>query len=84
MQCLENGSRQELELVYFESRREIRHGFWPDQKAVQATNLLCSYRPIPFENVLTILVSISHLLRDEKKGRKCASYVKGEKGEGCF
>ena len=26
------------------------------------------YRPIPFENVLTILVSIFHLLRGERKG----------------
>ena len=46
------------------------------------------HRPIPFENVLISLVSIFHLLRDERKERErervCASYVKGEKREGGF
>ena len=46
------------------------------------------YRPIPFKDVLTVLVSTFHLLRDERKGRererKSVCYMKGEKGEGGF
>ena len=50
-----------------------------------------SFRPISFENVLTILVNIFHLLRGERKGSEISMlrfcvihimYVKGEKGEG--
>ena len=37
-------------------------------------------RPIPFEYVLTILVSTFHLLRDERKGRKSVCYVKEKRG----
>ena len=37
------------------------------------------YRPIPFEDVLTILVSIFHLLRDERKGREYVCLTEMEK-----
>ena len=40
-------------------------------------------RPIPFEDLLTILVSIFHLLHCARKGRE-TSYVKEEKGEGGY
>ena len=33
-------------------------------------NTMASYRPIPFEDVLTILVGIFHQLRDKRKGRE--------------
>ena len=50
-------------------------------------NLIDASKRIPFENVLTILVSIFLLLCDERKRRESVrlnSYVKGEKGEGGF
>ena len=41
------------------------------------------YTPIPFENVLTILVSIFLLLCDERKGRVCVCVLgEGRKGGG--
>ena len=41
-----------------------------EEKIEGILNLLL-YRPIPLEDVLTILVSIFHLLRDKRKGRVC-------------
>ena len=38
------------------------------------------YRPIPFEDVLTILVSIFIVLRDERKGRECDCLTWWKKG----
>ena len=40
------------------------------------------YRPIPFEDALTILVSIFVLLRDERKGRVSVRLDEGRKGGG--
>ena len=41
------------------------------------------YRPIPFEDLFTILVSIFHLLSDERKGRERVSVLHGgRKGGG--
>ena len=40
---------------------------------------VCTYK-----DVLTILVSIFHVLRDERKVIEFASYLKGEKGEGHY
>ena len=49
---------------------------------VQNLKFPVPYRPIPFEGVLTILVSTFNLIRDERKReRERASCVKGEKGE---
>ena len=41
------------------------------------------YRPIPFEDVLTILVSIFLLLSDKRKGRESVCILReGRKGGG--
>ena len=39
-------------------------------------------KPIPFEDVLTILVSIFLLFRDEIKGRECVRVTVGEGRKG--
>ena len=52
---------------------------------VRVASLICCNfnRPIPFEDVLTILVSTFHLLRDERKGRESACVLReGRKGGG--
>ena len=43
------------------------------------SNKLWIYKPIPFEDVLTILVSIFFLLRDERKGRESVRLTWSEK-----
>ena len=56
-----------------------------DKHFTSCPYLLCmSCRPLLFEDVLTILVSILLQLRGAKRERVYASYLKEEKGEGGF
>ena len=43
---------------------------------------MTDYRPIPFEDILTILVSIILLLRDERKGSESGRLMEEKKGGG--
>ena len=43
---------------------------------------MTDYRPIPFEDILTILVSIFLLLRDERKGSESGRLMEEKKGGG--
>ena len=53
---------KEIEIIFENSRNRDRDFDFGDRGHA-------SYRPIPFEDVLTILVSMLVLLRDEKEGR---------------